>query len=110
MTEPAGRPSFRGRPTGRLTLVTGSAASPAGVGFFTLPFGRPGLRLTGVAPGSPPFGAGFGSTPAGCDGAVIGAEVESPVPPLVGALFCERRSWLLNVCGKELSMCPNLKA
>jgi hypothetical protein len=46
-TDPAGSPSLRGRPTGRLTLGGASGST----GFFPLPFGRPGLRLTGVPSG-----------------------------------------------------------
>jgi hypothetical protein len=105
MTEPAGRPSFLGRPTGRLILFPGSIPSiaPAGVGFFTLPLGRPGLRLIGTA-GSPPFWVGFEGAPACCDEATIGAEVDTAAPIFWGALFCDSRSWLLNVCGKELSI------
>ena len=45
-TEPAGRPSFLGRPTGRLIL--GSAFSSC---FLPLPFGRPGRRFIGVPSG-----------------------------------------------------------
>jgi hypothetical protein len=44
-TEPAGKPSFRGRPTGRLIL--GCAGAVPNKFFFVLPFGRPGRRLTG---------------------------------------------------------------
>ena len=43
-TEPAGKPSLRGRPTGRLIL--GRGGEPPSKSFFELPFGRPGRRLT----------------------------------------------------------------
>jgi hypothetical protein len=41
-TEPAGKPSFLGRPTGRLIFVVAAITSAY---FFPLPFGLPGLRL-----------------------------------------------------------------
>lgn len=41
-TDPAGNPSLRGRPTGRLIFV----GVPSKF-FFELPLGRPGRRLTG---------------------------------------------------------------
>lgn len=44
-TEPAGSPSFRGRPTG--LLIFGSAFGSTG--FLPLPLGRPGLRLMGTS-------------------------------------------------------------
>lgn len=66
-TEPAGKPSFLGRPTGRLTLFAGSMTSPPSpkrTGFLTLPFGRPGGRFTGVAETLfAPFEVGFGVSP-----------------------------------------------
>jgi len=43
-TEPAGKPSLRGRPTGRLILGRGGGLPSKS--FFELPFGRPGRRLT----------------------------------------------------------------
>jgi hypothetical protein len=43
-TEPAGRPSFLGRPTG-LLILGGALGS---IGFFPLPLGLPGLRFTGT--------------------------------------------------------------
>ena len=46
-TDPAGKPSLRGRPTGRLILGRGGG-TPSKF-FFELPFGRPGRRLTGSA-------------------------------------------------------------
>ena len=46
-TEPAGKPSLRGRPTGRLIL--GRGGGPPSKFFFELPFGRPGRRLAGSA-------------------------------------------------------------
>jgi hypothetical protein len=47
-TEPAGSPSFRGRPTGRLAFAGEGLAVPSRV-FLVLPFGRPGRRLIGSA-------------------------------------------------------------
>jgi hypothetical protein len=44
-TEPAGSPSLRGRPTGRLSF----GGAFGSISFFPLPLGRPGVRLTGVA-------------------------------------------------------------
>lgn len=44
-TEPAGKPSLRGLPTGRFTL--GSAFGSTG--FLPLPLGLPGRRLAGVS-------------------------------------------------------------
>lgn len=49
-TLPAGRPSFRGLPTGRLTL--GGAAGSISNDFFVEPFGRPGPRLAGIGDAS----------------------------------------------------------
>ncbi len=46
-TDPAGKPSLRGLPTGRLTF--GGNGDPARRFFFVLPFGRPGRRLSGGA-------------------------------------------------------------
>lgn len=49
-TDPAGKPSFRGRPTGRLILSVTTVGS--GSDFLPLPLGRPGLRFRGGALGS----------------------------------------------------------
>lgn len=57
-TDPAGRPSFLGRPTGRFKLFGSPFLSTALI-LVTLPFGRPGLRLTGGSTG------GF---PSACEG------------------------------------------
>ena len=54
-TDPAGRPSLRGRPTGRL-ILGGALGS---MGFLPLPLGRPGRRLTGWSEGGAPSTGGW---------------------------------------------------
>ena len=46
-TEPAGNPSFLGRPTGLFAFVGGD--SLALIDFLVLPFGRPGFRFGGIS-------------------------------------------------------------
>lgn len=81
-TDPAGSPSFLGRPTGRLT--GGGACGSMNLAFTPLPLGRPGPRLTGVT--------GAGSAPACNAGAVVCASS-------VGA-GCDGPPWVLSVLGR----------
>ena len=74
-TEPAGSPSFLGRPTGRLT--GGGALGSTYLVLSPLPFGRPGPRFTGALaaavatpPASPPVA-----------GTVVPTPMPMPTPP-----------------------------
>ena len=74
-TEPAGSPSFLGRPTGRLT--GGGALGSTYLVLSPLPFGRPGPRFTGalaaavaMPPASPPVA-----------GTVVPTPMPMPTPP-----------------------------